>query len=146
MSCFLSTSEVLVAWYDGKAGGDFSDVWFMKYPFTGSTLKFGGNIDWDAADGYIFLFLCNTLRRRRYGHLRQLLLYSHWNMGDLHITLPTATRTMMSHFVEDLGLNKKKKIKESTKECGLVKEWFIMEVGWQLLHFAVLWNDLIHSH
>lgn len=58
-------------------------------------------------------------------------------MGDLHITRPTATRTMMSDFVEDLGLHKKK-IEESTKECGLVTEWFIMEVGWQLLHLAVL--------
>lgn len=57
-------------------------------------------------------------------------------MGDLHITCPTATRTIMSDFVEDLGLHKK--IEASTKECGLVTEWFIMEVGWQLLHLAVL--------
>lgn len=103
-----NTLDVLVTWFDRKAEGDLSDVWFMKYQFTGNTLKFGENIDWDAADGYIFLR--NTLRRRRRcGHLRQLVLYSHWNMGNLSITLPTATRTMMSDFVEDLGLYKRSK-------------------------------------
>lgn len=39
-------------------------------------------------------------------------------MGDLHNTRPTATRTMMSDFVEDLGLHKENRRKHKRVWVG----------------------------
>lgn len=102
-----SPLEILVTWFDRKAGAGLCDVSFRSIHRKHVTIW--GKHWLRCCQWLYFLFLRNTLRRSRYGHLRQLILYCHWNTGNLNITLPTGTRTIVSELVEDLGLYRRSK-------------------------------------